>query len=179
MTLPKLLRAGAPLACAFLVAGAAAPQEPPPVVARPDVLDRLMQCRSLPDGDARLTCYDAAADALASAERGGEVVVIERGQIRAARRQLFGFNSPALSGLLEPDGEFERIDGIESTLVRASQSDGRWTFALADGSEWRQIDSGRIRFDNRAGEAVRVRRAALGSFQLVVSGSRAVRVRRQ
>lgn len=173
------LRAAVALAGAFLAAGAAPPQQPPPTLPRPDVLEQLMQCRSLPDGDGRLACYDAAADALASAEEAGEVVMIGREQVRLARRQLFGFSAPALSGLLETDGEIEQMDSVESTLVRASTSQGVWTFTLADGSEWRQIDRGRILFDNRAGQTVRIRRAAFGSFLLVVDGSRAVRVRRQ
>lgn len=76
--------------------------------------------------------------------------------------------------------EAEQLDAVETTLVSASQgADGKWLFRLADSSEWRQIDSSPVRFQNRQGTDVRVRRAALGSYQLTAGRSRAVRVKRQ
>jgi len=57
--------------------------------------------------------------------------------------------------------------------------DGKWLFRLEDGSEWRQIDSGTVRFRERQGGPVRIRRASLGSYLMTIGNSRAVRVRRQ
>jgi hypothetical protein len=72
------------------------------------------------------------------------------------------------------------IDSIETTLQSANQvADNRWVFRLADGAVWRQIDSDPFRYRPRPGDAVRVRKASLGSFLLTVGDSRAVRVRRQ
>ncbi|WP_374386549.1 hypothetical protein [Brevundimonas sp.] len=159
-----------------LASGAAAQTE----AGRAEVLDRLAQCRAVADGGQRLACYDQAAAALDAAERGGDVVVLDRRQVQEARRQLFGFQignpfAGRLNGPAAPD-----IDSIETTLVSAGLvGDGKWLFRLADGSEWRQIDSGQVRFRNRQGEAVRVRRASLGSYLMTVENSRAVRVRRQ
>ena len=147
---------------------------------RPELLSRLVACRQVPDSTARLACYDAAAVALDFAERQGEVVVMDRSQVSAARRQLFGFDLPAMPGLFDRGARPERIDAVETTLARAVlMGEGKWVFTLADGSVWRQIDSERVTFLNRPGETVRVRRASLGSYQLVVGHSRAVRVRRQ
>lgn len=146
---------------------------------RPETLARLMACRSVADGPARLSCYDGAAGALEAAERQGDVVVIDRAQVSETRRQLFGFEMPTLPRLFGPDGG-QDIDSIETTLQSASQlSENRWVFRLADGGVWRQIDSERVRFQNRSGQPVRVRKASLGSFLLTVGDSRAVRVRRQ
>lgn len=148
--------------------------------ARPELLTRLIACRAINAPTARLACFDAAAGALDSAEREGEGVVIDRAQVSAARRQLFGFDLPSMPGFFERGARPERIDAVETTLTRARQvADNRWVFTLSDGGVWRQIDTERVTFQNRPGEAVRVRRAALGSYQLVVGGSRAVRVRRQ
>ena len=73
-----------------------------------------------------------------------------------------------------------QIDSIETTLQSATQNaDNRWVFRLADGGVWRQIDSDPLRIRPRQGDAVRVRKASLGSFLMTVGGSRAVRVRRQ
>lgn len=171
MSLISSLAAAA--AAATLSGQSAPPQE------RPEALARLVACRDVADGTARLACYDAAAGALDSAERQGDVVVIDRAQVSETRRQLFGFEMPALPRLFGPEGAVQ-VDSIETTLQSASQvSDDRWVFRLADGAAWRQIDSGRVSFQNRAGQPVRVRKASLGSYLLTVGGSRAVRVRRQ
>lgn len=146
---------------------------------RAEMLERLTACRAVSDNAARLACYDAAAAALDSAERQGELVVIDRAAVNETRRQLFGFELPTLPRLFNGDASDE-ITSIETTLERASMmGENRWVFRLADGSVWRQIDSEPVRFQNRAGQPVRVRRASLGSFLLTVDGSRAVRVRRQ
>ncbi|RYG15271.1 MAG: hypothetical protein EON96_10910 [Caulobacteraceae bacterium] len=143
------------------------------------MLQRLVACRDIADGAARLACYDAAAGVIDSAERQGELVVIDRAQADETRRQLFGFSVPTLPRLFGTDGQAE-IDAVETTLQSASLvGEGRWVFRLADGAVWRQIDSEPVRFQNRAGQEVRVRKASLGSFLLTVGGSRAVRVRRQ
>lgn len=158
---------------------ASAQTPPPPPQQRPEMLERLTACRTVAEDAARLACYDAAAAAFDTAERQGELVVIDRAAVNETRRQLFGFEMPTLPRLFG-NGAGEDLDAIETTLERASLSgENRWVFRLADGSVWRQIDSERVRFDNRAGEPVRVRKASLGSFLMTVGDSRAVRVRRQ
>ncbi|KQY83622.1 hypothetical protein ASD25_24525 [Brevundimonas sp. Root1423] len=161
------------MAVASLSGQAAPPQE------RAETLSRLTACRAIADSAARLSCYDTAVSALDSAERQGEVVVMDRAQLGEARRQLFGFEMPTLPRLFGADGAAQ-IDSIETTLQSATQNaDNRWVFRLADGGVWRQIDSDPLRIRPRQGDAVRVRKASLGSFLMTVGGSRAVRVRRQ
>lgn len=151
------------------------PASPP----RPEVLDRVVACRQITAETARLACYDAAVGSLDQAQRQGDVVVVDRNQVREARRQLFGFSLPSVT-LFDQGERPEAVESIETTLVRAGLvGDNKWVFTLADQSVWRQIDSERVNFRNRPGEAVRVRRAALGSYLLTVGSSRAVRVRRQ
>lgn len=160
-------------AASTLSAQATPPQE------RPETLARLMACRGITENTARLACFDTAAGALDTAERQGDLVVIDRAGVAETRRQLFGFEMPSLPRLFGPEGAVE-LESIDSTLASASSvGEGRWVFRLADGSEWRQIDSERVRFRNSPGQPVRVRKGALSSFLLTVDGSRAVRVRRQ
>ena len=150
-----------------------------PTQERPEALTRLMACRPIADSAARLACFDGAAGALDTAQRAGDVVVIDRAGVAETRRQLFGFEMPSLPRLFGAEGAVE-LNSIDTTLQSASLvGEGRWVFRLADGSVWRQIDSERVRFRNRPGETVQVRKASLGSFLLTVDGSRAVRVRRQ
>lgn len=147
---------------------------------RSNLLSALSDCRNMADDTVRLACFDRTAAALDQGEKAGEVVVIDKEQVQMARRELFGFNMPSLPGLFGREDEENRVTSVETTLTRAGQTpDGKWVFHLGDGSEWRQIDSMPVRFQNRAGHQVRVRNAALGSYLLTIGGSRAVRVRRQ
>jgi len=166
------------LAALTLLTGAGQTAQPAPQ--RPEMLERLAACRTVTDSVARLACYDSAAAALDTAQQQGELVVIDRAAVNETRRQLFGFEMPSLPRLFGDSVATPEIDSIETTLQSASQpSEGRWVFRLADGSVWRQIDSDPVRFQNRPGQNVRVRKASLGSFMLTVGSSRAVRVRRQ
>ena len=128
---------------------------------------------------ARLESSGTAAGALEPAERRGARVFSNGAGVAGTRRPLFGFEMPSLPRLFGPEGAVE-LESIDSTLANASSvGEGRWVFRLADGSEWRQIDSERVRFRNSPGQPVRVRKGALNSFLLTIDGSRAVRVRRQ
>lgn len=170
----SLISGLAAMAAASALSGQAAP-----VQERPETLARLMACRSVADSTARLACFDTAAGALDTAERQGELVVLDRAGVAETRRQLFGFQMPALPRLFGPEGAVE-IESIETTLQSAALAgEGRWVFRLEDGSVWRQIDTERVNFRNRPGQAVQIRKASLGSFLLTVGDSRAVRVRRQ
>ena len=147
--------------------------------ARPDVLRSLLACREITGAEARLACFDGAAAAFDSAEQQGEVTVIDRVQARETRARLFGLDleTANLFGRLRPEAP---VEAVETTLVSARQDGrGQWTFVLADGSTWRQIDMERVTGRTSPGAAVRIRKAAMGSYLLSVSGSRSVRARRE
>ena len=148
--------------------------------ARPELLTRLVACREQTEAGARLACYDTAAAALDSAEREGEVVVIDRAQVTVARRQMFGFDLPSMPDIFERGARVESMASIETTLTRASMgAQNSWLFTLADGSVWRSVDTSTPTFSNRAGQAVRVRRASMGSYMMSVANGPGFRVRRQ
>ena len=70
------LRTALPLLAALAIPALAQAQEAP----RPELLNRLTDCRAMTDPAARLSCYDTAVEALDAAERQGEVVVVDRAQ---------------------------------------------------------------------------------------------------
>lgn len=170
----RIVVAGAILAFS---ASEAAAQEP----ARADALERLAACRAQTDPGQRLACYDAAAAALDEAERAGDVVVLDREQMRETRRGLFGFAMPSLD-IFNRGAELAEEDEIDnvSYVVRTAREarDDEWVFTMEDGSVWRQID-GRMWGRPRAGQTAIVRRAALGSFMMNVGDAPAIRVRRE
>lgn len=147
--------------------------------ARPALLEGLLACRAVPATDARLACFDAAAAAFDTAEQQGEVTVIDRVQARETRTRLFGLDldTANLFGRLRQD---DPVDAIETTLTSGRQDGrGQWTFVLADGSIWRQIDMERVTARVAPGAAVRIRQGAVGSYLLSVGGARSVRARRE
>ncbi|WP_436355649.1 hypothetical protein [Brevundimonas sp. CEF1] len=144
---------------------------------RAPALQSLMECRSIADSGARLNCFDSATASLETAERQGEVVVVERQRLQEARRAIFGFTAPQLPDFITGDRQ-DQIESIETTLVSATQNNG-WTLHLADGSVWKQVDAMPVSFRVKEGTPVRVRRAAMGSYLLAVGRSPAMRVRRQ
>lgn len=146
---------------------------------KPSILLDLLACRAITETGPRLACFDAATAALESAEQAGEVAVIDRAQARETRARLFGLNlgSANLFGNLRQDAP---VQEIETTLVSARQDGrGRWTFNLADGSTWRQVDDERVAGRTGPGAPVRIREGAMGSYLLSVSGARSVRARRE
>ncbi|WP_298162332.1 hypothetical protein [Brevundimonas sp.] len=146
---------------------------------RPALLEGLLACRAITATDARLACFDAAAAAFDTAEQQGEVTVIDRTQARETRTRLFGLDldTANLFGRLRQD---DPVDAIETTLTSGRQDGrGQWTFVLADGSTWRQIDMERVTSRVAPGAPVRIRQGAVGSYLLSVGGARSVRARRE
>lgn len=167
----------------LLLAGSAAAQPRAATLERPRAFEALVECRAISDDAARLRCFDTAVTALQNAADRRDLVVVDRAQVRESRRRLFGLAIPRLpvfGGGNDADEEEEEIRSIESPVARAYQAGyGRWVVTLEDGSTWAQVDNQPIASRPRRGDAVRVQRAALGTFMMRVAGQPAVRVRRQ
>lgn len=169
--------------CSAMLAVCAAPAAtqvaPVGQVDQPQLLTALLACRLEVDDGSRLACFDRASGAFETAERDGEITVVDRTQAQRTREQLFGLNLGAANifGRLRFD---EAVDAVETTLSSARQDpNGRWIFTLADASVWRQVDTERLRSRPVQGASVRIRRAAVGSYMLSVGGARSVRARRE
>jgi hypothetical protein len=146
---------------------------------RPALLESLLACRAIPAETERLACFDRAAAAFETAEAAGEVTVVDQAQARQTRQRLFGLDLDTVNlfGNLRDDTP---VEAIETTIVNARQNHREeWTFELADGSTWLQIDDSRLNISVRPGASVRIRQAALGSYLLSVNGARSLRVRRE
>lgn len=155
-----------------------------PVLAQPAgqaaPLRGLEACRSIETDAARLACYDRVAAKLTAAERSGEVVVVDREQVRAARRQAFGFNLPSLDLFGRRGDAVEAVDRAALVVARAYQDgDGKWVLRTEEGQVWRQTDTERLGRSPRAGSKAEVRRATMGSYLMNLDGQRAIRVRRE
>lgn len=145
--------------------------------ARPDTFRNLIDCRSIADARQRLACYDRQAAALDAAESRKELVVLDRAQVRRTQRSLFGLALPDLKIFGDGSGEAEKE--IITTIKRAwTHSTGKWAFELADGARWVQTDGREPVFAPEAGQSIRIRRAALGSYLANIDRQTAIRVQR-
>jgi hypothetical protein len=138
---------------------------------------KLIDCRSLADTAQRLACYDRETAALDAAETRREIVVLDRAQVTKTQRTLFGLPLPNLK--IFGDDSSEAQKEITTTIKRAwTHSNGKWAFELADGAHWAQTDSRELVFEPEAGQPIRIRRAAVGSYMANIDRQTAIRVER-
>lgn len=166
-----------------LCASPALADEPPPRVA---VIQQLLDCRSVADSAARLTCFDAQVAALATAEAAQDIRIIDREQVREARRGLFGFSLGNLN--LFGRGENEEAEMASQDIVQeivgtlaavGRNASGGLIYVLDNGQRWSQNDSASPGRTPHVGQAITIRRASLGSFMASVEGRPGIRVRRE
>jgi hypothetical protein len=163
-------------ALALSIVGAAKAAEPP---SRAEVVKQLSACRGVADASERLACFDKAAAALDTAEASGEVVVVDRAQARAARRQAFGFNLPTLA-IFDKAATQEELNTVTAMIAGAYRgAGGRWVMQLDDGATWLQTDDAELSREPRPGSAVRIKRATFGSYMMNIDGQPSIRVRRE
>lgn len=148
--------------------------------ARAQVLQSVADCRKLTEDAPRLACYDKAVAALDQAESKGQVVVIDREQVKTVRRQAFGLTLPAFTLFNKGAAKDEQLDRVIITLEKAYLEAGRhWVFVSTEGVVWVQTDDESILNEPHAGSTVAIRKAALSSFFCNVDGQRAVRCERR
>jgi hypothetical protein len=142
----------------------------------------LQTCRAKVEAADRLSCYDKAVDELSAATASQELVVIERADIRKARKGLFGFSLPRIGFLAGRDGNKEdEEDAIrfEGKIVSAKAlSQGGWQFTVEGGAVWMTLETS-FSFRTPAAErVVLIERGALGSYSARVGNGGWVRVKR-
>ncbi|MES2042670.1 MAG: hypothetical protein V4475_02275 [Pseudomonadota bacterium] len=158
-------------------APAAAREAPTPV--RAALLQHVVDCRAITDDTKRLACFDTQVAALDAAEKNKQLVVVDREQVRAARRTLFGLPLPNLhifGG--NDDRDANAVTQIEGKIASASAAADGWRIKLDDGSVWEQTDGKPIFRSPRPGMAVVVQHGAMGAYFLSVAGAPGVKVRR-
>ena len=146
---------------------------------RPQALARVLDCRSIQSPEERLACFDREVAAMQAAEASRELVVVDRQQLRRTRRSLFGLALPSLGLFGDDNQDEETVSQVEGVIRSVSQTPySKYVFTLQDGARWVQIDSRELGIEPRAGDAIRIRRAAMGSYLANVRGQVAIRVRR-
>jgi hypothetical protein len=164
---------GVSLFSASAVAADSDPKKP----ARADVLQKLINCRTIPNDAERLACYEAQTARIDDAEAKRDLVIIDRDQATKARKDNFGLPAkPLVVGTAAVPGE--GVSDVTGTIRTAKLlATKRWLITLNDGARWYQAESKTIR-DPKPGQSIRIRKASLGGFLANIDGQPATRVRR-
>jgi hypothetical protein len=147
---------------------------------RAALLGKAVDCLSVKEAAERLACLERSVRALDEAERGRQIVVVDKPQVEADKRARFGLpqaSKPILAPVKSEQADLKEVAGSIRTADRDRFQ--KWVFTLEDGSKWQQTDDADLGRWPKAGSAVLIRRAALGSYLMKVDGQRWLKVRRQ
>ena len=166
---------------AGVVALPASSATPPPAPAARPIVE-LRACRAIADAAARLACYDKKLDDLLAATASGDVVVVERGEVRKARKGLFGFTLPRIGFLTgKPDNAEDVADEKElATVVATSRSIGygKWRFTVEGGGLWETVEANSGFRDPVPGRKILIEKGSLGGYFVTVEKGRRVQAKR-
>ncbi len=168
-----------------------------PLAAQPQARDaKLIECAAIATDADRLACYDrtvaalsaearavaearAAVAATAAAKAATEAAAAaEAARLAQAETKRQAFGAEGLPADVRPSDP-NAIGEIETVLTEIlTNRAGQATYLLENGQLWRQID-GDATFNVRAGEGVKISRAAMGSYRMqFLRSKRFVSVRR-
>lgn len=143
----------------------------------PAQIQRLLACRSLTDNGARLACFDRETQTVAGAFSSGDVVALDREDVRSTKRTLFGFHVPSLGSVFGGgDDEIKQVEGVIAGV--GTNRDGGYVFALQDGARWSQTDDKPIALEPQRGDKVVIKKGAFGAYFLSVGHQPGVKVER-
>lgn len=144
------------------------------------LMTALDRCRHITDALQRLACYDSAAGALVQATGSGEVTLVDRGQLRQARRSLFGFSMPKLPFFSGDTTASEEMDKLDTTIKSVKAlNNGYFEMVIADGNAVWMTTETNVSFDDpKPGQKITILRGPLGSYFLRINGQNGVRGRR-
>lgn len=146
--------------------------------AEEQMVERVAKCRSITTAAERLACFDRAAEsvdpsvarseserAFADAEDTPEEFGTRGSAIAKKRAEEQKAQSPDVTA----------IEGVVTALTRAPH--GEWVVTLNNGQVWRQKQA-QTTFVLKVGEAVSIKRGALGSYRMTNSSGRGTAVNR-
>lgn len=145
----------------------------------PAAIQALGACRVIVEPQARLACFDREAASLVQSVERQETVVLDKQEVRRARRSLFGFAMPALPGALGGDDKKDtpEFTQLETPIVTVrSTGYGRFRFTVEEGALWETTEG--INAFPKVGEKVLIKKGLMGSYFIKFDGARSVKGRR-
>lgn len=172
----KLLPFVAIAALAGLSASAVAKSPPK----QSPIVGALQACRAIAEPAERLACYDKQAGALLDATSKGDVAVVDKSEVREARKSLFGFGVPKIPFFSGDDTADEVADTLESTIKSANGIGyGKFRMVIAEGNAvWENTETYGTMREPKVGDKIVIKRGPLGSYLLRIGSNRGVKGKR-
>jgi hypothetical protein len=150
-----------------------------PAGSEADALGALAACRAQSDPARRLACYDSTAAALLRAREAGDVQVVNRGELKEVRRNLFGFGLPRLPFFRGDKSQEEADDRLDTRITNWRPIGyGKYRIVVEGGAVWETTEALEAIDPPAAGQPLSIRKGALGSYVLRINNQRGVRGRR-
>ena len=117
---------------------------------------------------------------MVAAAKSGQVSVVDRGELRQARRSLFGFAMPRLPFFAGDESANDVADEIETTIKSAvSIGYDKFRIILTEGNAvWETTEAAISMRDPKAGQKISIKRGPMGSYFVRINGQRGVKGRR-
>ena len=168
------------VAMAVVVVPLSVRAETPPKM--PAQVTALQACRTKADAAERLACYDKAVDVLSAATASRDLVVIDKAEVKSARKGLFGFTLPRIPFLSgrdgDPDDDADARE-LQTTIISARRWNRiYWRFSVEGGAIWETTEDKRGFTDPKPGVAVVIERGTLGAYYAKVGRGGRAAVRR-
>lgn len=168
------------VAIAVVAVPTTARAEDPPKM--PAQFTALQTCRTKADAAERLACYDKAVDVLSAATASRDLVVIDKAEVKQARKGLFGFTLPRIPFLSgkqgDPDDDADARE-LQTTVVSAKRWNRTyWRFSVEGGAMWETTEETRGFTDPKPGSTVIIERGTLGAYYAKVGRGGRASVRR-
>ncbi len=165
------------LVAVFLIASGPAAAAPRASETANGIITELTGCKAIADDPQRLACFDAATAKLAAATAKGDVKIIDREDIRATRRSLFGFELPKIAFFKGDDTAADTPSEIDTTIKAVSAGEyGKFVITMDDGAVWRTTEP--LPRAPRPGMPVHLKRGALGNYFMRGGSMRGVTAQR-
>jgi hypothetical protein len=159
------------------VSGVVLAKDPPK---QSPLVTALEACRGITDPAQRLACYDKEAGALLTATQTGNVAVVDKTEVRQARKSLFGFSVPKIPFFSGDDTADAVSDTLESTIKTANGIGyGKYRMVIAEGNAvWETTEGYATMREPQAGQKIVIKRGTLGSYILRIGSNRGVKGKR-
>ena len=166
-----------PLAALAALSTSAIAKDPPKTS---PLVGALQACRAMTDPAQRLACYDKEAGALLDAAQSGDVAVVDKAEVRKARKSLFGFSMPKIPFFSGDDSADAVSDTLESTIKQASGIGyGKFRITIAEGDAvWETTETYSTMREPRPGDKIVIKAGPLGSYILRIGSNRGVKGKR-
>lgn len=147
--------------------------EPQPA---PKVFQDVVDCKKIAEPDKRLACYDANVAKLETAQQSNELRVVDKAQIKEAKRGLFGLSLPSIK--IFGGGDDDEVTTITSKVTSVSRGEDGWIVEIEDGALWMQTDGVPLGRSPKVGDAIEIKKAALGSYKAKVANGVSFKAKR-